>query len=130
GAGGAETEWPYSDARADEQSAPPTAFEAEGAHDDLGTGADFGTTPSLQPGANETSSDEQRDGKTAAAKASTTKPSTTKPVMADHDLERLESSLRWLQRQEAAVTTPLPRGANLPPAGGLAGVEAGDRPQG
>jgi hypothetical protein len=38
-------------------------------------------------------------------------------VMSDRDLERLEASLRWLQRQEA--TTRLPRGANLARTPGL-----------
>ena len=41
--------------------------------------------------------------------------------MSDHDLKRLEASLRWLQCQEAA--TRLPRAAPLPPVPGLAPVD-------
>jgi hypothetical protein len=42
-------------------------------------------------------------------------------IMSDHDLKRLEASLRWLQRQEAA--TRLPRAASLPSVPGLAPVD-------
>jgi hypothetical protein len=41
--------------------------------------------------------------------------------MSDHDLKRLEASLRWLQRQEAA--TRRPRATPLPSVPGLAPVE-------
>ena len=48
-------------------------------------------------------------------------------VMNDRELDRLEASLRWLQRQEA--TTRLPRGEPLAPVRGLPPpVEARDRP--
>jgi len=46
-------------------------------------------------------------------------------IMSDHDLERLEASLRWLQRQETA--TRLPRATPLPPVPGLAPVDATGR---
>jgi hypothetical protein len=46
-------------------------------------------------------------------------------IMSDHDLERLEASLRWLQRQESA--TRLPRATNLAPVHGLAPVDASSR---
>ena len=41
--------------------------------------------------------------------------------MSDHELKRLEASLRWLQRQEAATRPP--RAAPLPPVPGLAPVD-------
>jgi hypothetical protein len=43
-------------------------------------------------------------------------------IMGDTDLDRLEASLRWLQRQEAAVRRPL---APLPPKPGFASFDAG-----
>jgi hypothetical protein len=43
-------------------------------------------------------------------------------IMGDTDLDRLEASLRWLQRQEAAVRRPL---APLPPKPGFAPLDAG-----
>ena len=46
-------------------------------------------------------------------------------IMSDHDLERLEASLRWLQRQESA--TRLPRATNLATVSGLAPVDASGR---
>jgi hypothetical protein len=46
-------------------------------------------------------------------------------IMRDYDLKRLEASLRWLQRQEAA--TRLPRAAPLLPVPGLASVHATGR---
>jgi hypothetical protein len=48
-------------------------------------------------------------------------------VMSDHDLERLEASLRQLQRQESA--TRLPRATNLAAVPGLAPVDASGRRQ-
>ena len=45
--------------------------------------------------------------------------------MSDHNLKRLEASLRWLQRQETA--TRLPRATPLPPVPGLAPVDATGR---
>jgi hypothetical protein len=48
-------------------------------------------------------------------------------IMSDHDFERLEASLRWLQRQESA--TRLPRATNLAPVPRLAPVDAGGRRQ-
>ena len=48
-------------------------------------------------------------------------------IMSDHDLERLEASLRWLQRQESA--TRLPRATNLAPVPGLAPTDASGRRQ-
>jgi hypothetical protein len=44
----------------------------------------------------------------------------------DRDLKRLEASLRWLQRQEAAAR--LPRATPLPPVPGLGPVDASGRP--
>ena len=49
-------------------------------------------------------------------------------IMTDQDLERLEASLRWLQRQEAA--TRLARAPQLPPVRRPAPVDAEDRPAG
>ena len=46
-------------------------------------------------------------------------------IMSDHDLKRLEASLRWLQRQEVAAR--LPRATPLPPVPGLAPVDATGR---
>ena len=46
-------------------------------------------------------------------------------IMSDYDLKRLEASLRWLQRQEAA--TRLPRAAPLLPVPGLASVHTTGR---
>jgi hypothetical protein len=46
-------------------------------------------------------------------------------IMSDHDLERLEASLRWLQRQESA--TRLPRATNMAAVPGLAPIDAGGR---
>jgi hypothetical protein len=46
-------------------------------------------------------------------------------IMSDHDLERLEASLRWLQRQGSA--TRLPRATDLAPVPGLAPVDASGR---
>jgi len=46
-------------------------------------------------------------------------------IMSDHDLKRLEASLRWLQRQE--VATRLPRATPLPPVPGAAPVDATGR---
>jgi hypothetical protein len=43
----------------------------------------------------------------------------------DRDLERLEASLHWLQREEAAAR--LPRATSLPPVPGLAPVDAAGR---
>ena len=43
----------------------------------------------------------------------------------DRDLERLEASLRWLQREEAAMR--LPRATSLPPVPGLAPVDTTGR---
>ena len=43
----------------------------------------------------------------------------------DRDLKRLEASLRWLQREEAAAR--LPRATSLPPVPGLAPVDAAGR---
>jgi hypothetical protein len=48
-------------------------------------------------------------------------------IMSDHDLERLEASLRWLQRQGSA--TRLPRATNLAPVPGLVSVDASGRRQ-
>jgi hypothetical protein len=48
-------------------------------------------------------------------------------IMSDHDLERLEASLRWLQRQGSA--TRLPRATDLAPVPGLAPVDASGRRQ-
>ena len=45
-------------------------------------------------------------------------------IMNDHDPKRLEASLRWLQRQEAA--TRLPRAAPLLPVSGLGSVHTAD----
>ena len=42
-------------------------------------------------------------------------------IMREIDLERLEASLRWLQRQETAMR--LPRATALPPVSGLAPVD-------
>jgi len=49
-------------------------------------------------------------------------------VMNERDLERLEASLRWLQRQDA--TTRLNRAPQLPPVAGLAPLDARARRQG
>ena len=46
-------------------------------------------------------------------------------IMSDGDLERLEASLRWLQRQETA--TRLPRAGQLPPSPRLAPFDASRR---
>jgi hypothetical protein len=48
-------------------------------------------------------------------------------IMSDHDLARLEASLRWLQRQESA--TRLPRATNMAAVPGLAPIDAGGRRQ-
>src|SRR2546430_13944291 len=48
-------------------------------------------------------------------------------IMSDHDLERLEASLRWLQRQGSA--TRLPRATDLAPVPGLAPIDASGRRQ-
>jgi hypothetical protein len=48
-------------------------------------------------------------------------------IMSDHDLARLEASLRWLQRQESA--TRLPRATNLAAVPGLAPFDASGRRQ-
>jgi TPR repeat protein len=113
-AGVPESEWPYTDAQDDSHRSPPTAFEDNVAHDDVGADAYLGATPSLQPGA-----DEQP---VAAHREAAVRPDAARM---DHDLERLESSLRWLQRQEAV--TRLPRGPNLPPGPGLTPLESGSR---
>jgi hypothetical protein len=49
-------------------------------------------------------------------------------VMSDYDLERLETSLRWLQRQEAS--TRLPPAPTLPPGPGLASLDSRGRRHG
>jgi hypothetical protein len=122
-AGVPESEWPYTEARDDNHRSPPTAFEDNVAHDgfsaDNGADAYLGTTPSLQPGAHE-----------QPAAAHSARPDASRPDAAkvDHDLERLESSLRWLQRQESV--TRLPRGPNLPPGPGLTPLESGNRRHG
>jgi hypothetical protein len=46
-------------------------------------------------------------------------------IISDHDLARLEASLRWLQRQESA--TRLPRATNMAAVPGLAPIDAGGR---
>lgn len=48
-------------------------------------------------------------------------PAIAQDRYSDRDLERLEASLRWLQRQEADVR--LPRGPGLPPVQGLSSPE-------
>jgi hypothetical protein len=48
-------------------------------------------------------------------------------IISEPDLERLEASLRWLQRQDSA--TRLPRATNLTSVPGLAPVDASDRRQ-
>jgi hypothetical protein len=48
-------------------------------------------------------------------------------IMSDHDVARLEASLRWLQREESA--TRLRRATNLAPVSGLAPVDASGRRQ-
>src|SRR5262245_7252594 len=49
-------------------------------------------------------------------------------IMSDHDLARLEASLRWLQRQASA--TRLPRATDMAAVSGLAPIDAGGRRQG
>jgi hypothetical protein len=44
------------------------------------------------------------------------------------DLRRLEATLRWIEREEAAVR--IPRAAQLPPVPGLAHADTGGRPHG
>lgn len=137
-----QSEWPYTDARGDVDSSPPMAVEENVAHDDFGTDAYLGTTPSLQPGApGQPVAAHSRDAarpatRPAAARSDTVRSDTArsdtaKPATAasDHDLERLESSLRWLQRQEMVkeAVTRMPRGPNLPLAGGLAPLDPGSR---
>jgi hypothetical protein len=46
-------------------------------------------------------------------------------IVGDHDFERLEASLRWLQRQDSA--TRLPRTTQLAPVPGLAPIDASSR---
>ncbi len=48
-------------------------------------------------------------------------------VMNDRDLERLEASLRWLQRQDTTTTTRLPRAVPLAAVRGLPPAEARER---
>jgi hypothetical protein len=48
-------------------------------------------------------------------------------VMNDRDLERLEASLRWLQRQDTTTNTRLPRAVPLAAVRGLPSADARDR---
>ena len=127
-AGVPESEWPYSDAPDESHRSPPMAVEDNVAQDSfsadlsadayLGADADLGATPSLQPGVHEQPTAMHR----SAGRSDAVRPDAARM---DHDLERLESSLRWLQRQEAV--TRLPRGPNLPPGPGLTPLDSGSR---
>jgi len=64
----------------------------------------------------------------AQVRANAPAPQGDEEVMNERDLERLEASLRWLQRQDAS--TRLTRAPQLPPVAGLSPPDARGRRQG
>jgi len=91
--------------------------------------ADAGAQAPIQPDAGEPTDDQMDPMPPAPDLVASLQPGQPKNEppnrdqgrFSDRDLERLEASLRWLQRQEANVR--LPRGPGLGPVSGLGSIE-------
>jgi hypothetical protein len=106
-AGARDHRWPLASERDGRNNSQRTAFEEDTKEHPVDLDASISSL-TANSGRHEQPAAERRD-----------------EIMSDRDLERLEASLRWLQRQEGAAR--LPRATPLAPVPGLPSVEASSR---
>jgi TPR repeat protein len=103
--------WPGSEEEDARDHSLQPSFDEDDASSDPGEAASLQPSDPVSSGRHEQPAAPRRDA-----------------VMSDYDLERLETSLRWLQRQEAS--TRLPPAPTLPPGPGLASLDSRGRRHG